>query len=455
MASTRSTAFGELLRHARQAAGLTQSELAERAGLSVRGINDLERGVRRTPRRDTVVLLAQALRLSDEEYAAFSEAARRSGEPTARANVNTALSPLATTQSESTLATLPTGTVTFLFTDIEGSTRLLQQLGATRYASLRDTHARLLRAACAAHSGREVDTQGDSFFFAFPTATEAVTAAAEAQRATAGHLWPHGATVKVRMGLHTGAPMLAGDHYVGLDVHRAARIGAAGHGGQVLLSASTHALLEPDLPHQVVLRDLGTYRLKDLQRPERLWQLVLLDSPYVPGPPADYPPLQTLDAHPHNLPIQPTPLVGRGREVAAVCTLLGKPDVQLVTVTGAGGTGKTRLALQVAAELVAAFPDGIWFVGLSRLTDPDLVLPTIAQTLGLREAGGQPIAETLAGYLSGASPAPARSRPSAGPPGAGTVSGDSALCAAGAGRRRVLCPEQCDGAGDRSYLRTA
>jgi hypothetical protein len=198
------------------------------------------------------------------------------------------------------------------------------------------------------------------------------------------------------MGLHTGTAQLSGDHYIGLDVHRAARIAATGYGGQVLLSEATHALLEPDLPHEVMLRHLGTHRLKDLQWPESLWQLVLAD---VLGLPVDFPPLQSLEVHLHNLPIQPTPLVGREGEVAAVCALLRQPDVRLVTLTGPGGTGKTRLALQVAAELVDALADGVWFVGLSRLTDPTLVLPTIAQTLGLHEAGGQPIAVTLAGYL--------------------------------------------------------
>jgi predicted ATPase/class 3 adenylate cyclase len=360
----------------------------------VRGINDLERGVRQSPRKDTVALLAQALLLTGEERTNFEAAARRGARQADP--VTTTDAPAAAVLETSALSSLPTGTVTFLFTDIEGSTRLLQQLGAARYVALRDIHARLLRAASAAHGGHEVDTQGDSFFFAFPTATEAAAAAAEAQRAIAGHPWPDGATVRVRMGVHTGAPLVAGDHYVGLDVHRAARIEAAGHGGQVLLSESTHALLEPDLPHEVVLRDLGVHRLKDLQRPEHLWQLVLPD---VPGLAADYPPLGILDPHSHNLPIQPTPLLGRDREVAALSALLRREDVRLVTLTGPGGTGKTRLALQVAAELVEDFADGVWFVRLSRLVDPELVIPTIAQTLGLREAGGQPIAVTLTGYL--------------------------------------------------------
>jgi predicted ATPase/class 3 adenylate cyclase len=287
---------------------------------------------------------------------------------------------------------LPTGTVTFLFTDIEGSTRLLQQLG-DRYAAVLGEHQQMLRTAFTAHGGVEVDTQGDSFFVAFPTAPAAVAAAAAAQHALADHAWPDGAAVRVRMGLHTGTPLVAGDHYVGLDVHRAARIAAAGHGGQVLLSASTRVLTEHDLPDGATLRDVGLHRLKDLQRPEALSQLVL------PGLPADFPPLKTLDRHAHNLPIQPTALLGREDEVAQVCALLRRDAVRLVTLTGPAGVGKTRLGLQVAAELADEFADGVWFVRLSPLTDPALVLPTIAQTLGLLEAGGAPIVTLVHEYV--------------------------------------------------------
>ena len=290
------------------------------------------------------------------------------------------------------MAQLPTGTVTFLFSDIEGSTQLLQRLGDD-YARVQDEHQALLRAAFAAHSGGEVDTQGDSFFVAFPTAPTAVTAAAQATRALATHAWPSGAVVRVRIGLHTGGPLRAGDHYVGLDVHRAARIAAAGYGGQVLLSQTTRDLVEHTLPAGATLRDLGEHRLKDLQHAERLYQLVLSDLP------SDFPPLKTLDARPHNLPVQPTMLLGREQALAAVCALLRRDDVRLVTLTGPGGIGKTRLAIQVAAEVLDDFPDGVWLVRLSRLSDPSLVLPTAAQTLGLKDAAGQPIVETLRTYL--------------------------------------------------------
>jgi predicted ATPase/class 3 adenylate cyclase len=291
------------------------------------------------------------------------------------------------------MAQLPSGTVTFLFTDIEGSTKLLQRLGDD-YARVLGEHQALLRAAFAAQGGAEVDTQGDAFFVAFPSAPEAVAAAAQGTRALANHPWPEGTSLRVRMGLHTGTPQLVGDHYVGLDVHRAARIGSAGHGGQILLSQTTRALVEHALPTGATLRELGAHRLKDLQYPEQIYQVVL------PGLPADFPPLKTLDAHLHNLPIQPTPLLGREEQLAALVAWLRRDNVRLVTVTGPGGIGKTRLALQVAVELIEAFADGVWFVRLSRLVDPSLVVPTIAQTLGLKEAGSQPIAELLRTHLA-------------------------------------------------------
>ncbi|HEV2238018.1 MAG TPA: helix-turn-helix domain-containing protein, partial [Ktedonobacterales bacterium] len=393
MAADPSAPFGELLRHYRHAAGLTQSELAERAGLSWRGINDLERGVRRQPRRDTSARLAEALGLADAERAAFFAAARGAGGQTTTGPAGAQL-PIAG-NGEPRTPPLPTGTITFLFTDLEGSTRLLQELGTQRSATLQAEHRQLLRAAVAAHDGHEVDSQGDGSFFAFGLAPQALAAAAAAQRAVAAHTWPARATVRLRMGLHTGTAQVAGERYIGLDVHRAARIAAAGHGGQVLLSETTRALVADDLPAGLTLRELGAHRLKDLQRPERLSQLV------VDGLPADFPPLATLDTHSHNLPIQPTALLGRERELANVCALLRGEGVRLLTLTGPGGTGKTRLGLQVAAEMVEVFADGVWFVGLSRLSNPDLVLPTIAQTLGVRALGSQPVAELLHEHLRG------------------------------------------------------
>ncbi len=287
-----------------------------------------------------------------------------------------------TGQRLSSMRQLPTGTVTMLFTDIEGSTRLLQQLG-DRYAGVLAEFRHLMRTAFQHWSGHEVDTQGDAFFVVFARAIDAVMAAVDAQRSLASHSWPQGTTVRVRMGLHTGEPSLTSEGYVGLDVHRAARIMSAGYGGQVLLSQTTRDLVEHELPVGVRLRDLGEHRLKDLGHPMRLFQLVIADLP------ADFPPLKTLDAHPNNLPVQPTPLIGREQKVAAVAELLGSEDVRLVTFTGPGGVGKTRLGLQVAAELSDRFVDGVFFVNLAPIREPEFVLRAIAQTLDVKETAEQ------------------------------------------------------------------
>jgi predicted ATPase/class 3 adenylate cyclase len=254
---------------------------------------------------------------------------------------------------------LPSGTVTFLFTDVEGSTKLLHELGDS-YADLLGEHRRVLRDAFVRHGGVEVDTQGDAFFVAFGRANDALAAAGDAQEGlSSGRLG-------VRTGLHTGEPLLTDEGYVGIDVHRAARIAASGHGGQILVSQSTRDLVGEDR-----LRDLGTHRLKDLTAPERIYQLGA----------ATFPPLKTLDRT--NLPIAATPLVGRERELAELIELL-RDGTRLVTVTGAGGSGKTRLALQVAAELADEFGDGVFFVPLAPVQDPALVAPTIAQAAGVR-----------------------------------------------------------------------
>jgi predicted ATPase/class 3 adenylate cyclase len=258
------------------------------------------------------------------------------------------------------MSVLPHGTVTFLFTDVEGSTRLLHELG-DGYAAVLAEHRRVLREAFARHGGVEVDTQGDAFFVAFAKASAALAAASDARDALAP------GPVRVRIGLHTGEPLLTDEGYVGIDVHRAARIAAAGHGGQILVSQSTRDLAGADR-----LRDLGEHRLKDLTAPERIYQ-------FGDG---DFPPLKTLNAT--NLPVAANPLVGRERELAALTELLGD-GTRLVTLTGPGGSGKTRLGLQVAAELSDEFPGGVFFVPLAEVATADLVEQTITGTIGLRD----------------------------------------------------------------------
>lgn len=288
-----------------------------------------------------------------------------------------ALEPVSTMRGPSS------GTVTFLFTDVEGSTRLLGELGAERYSAALAEHRRVLRAAAARHGGVEVDTQGDAFFVAFPTALGALACAAEATPVLAA------GPIRVRMGLHTGTALVTEEGYVGLDVHRAARIAAAGHGGQVLISSSTAALIEPGSRQlEWALHDLGEHRFKDLTAPERVYQLG--DRPF--------PPLKSL--YRTNLPVPATPFLGRERELAKVVDLLARDDVRLVTLTGPGGIGKTRLALQAAAEASERFPDGVYWVQLSPLRDAGLVLPTIAQALDLTEQPGRSLVQTLVAVLA-------------------------------------------------------
>jgi predicted ATPase/class 3 adenylate cyclase len=263
---------------------------------------------------------------------------------------------------------LPSGTVTFLFTDVEGSTRLLHELGAEAYAEALMEHRRVVREAFASHGGVEVDTQGDAFFVAFPTAPGALAAAEEARTALAS------GPIRVRMGIHTGAPHLSDEGYVGADVHLGARIAAAGHGGQVLLSREARELVA------VEVTDLGEHRLKDFEEPVWIFQLGS----------ERFPPLKTISNT--NLPRPASSFVGREREVSEVASLL-QDGARLLTLTGPGGSGKTRLAIEVASELVPEFRNGVFWVGLAPLRDPALVTETIALTLGAKDGLAEHIGE--------------------------------------------------------------
>jgi predicted ATPase/DNA-binding SARP family transcriptional activator len=268
---------------------------------------------------------------------------------------------------------LPTGTVTFLFSDIEGSTARVEAIGAKAYALELEQHRRILREAFKRHGGVEVDMQGDSLFAAFPTAPGAVAAAVEAQEGLADE------PIRVRIGIHTGTPHLMTTGYAGLDVHRGARIAAAAHGGQIVISSATAALIEDT----TLLRDLGRHRLKDVPDAEHLLQV---------GD-GDFPPLRSL--HRTNLPLAPTPFLGRSRELTEIVELMERDEIRLLTLTGPGGTGKTRLALQAAGSLTDDLPGGTWWIPLAAVGDPTLVLPTVASALDISPRPGEPLAAAL------------------------------------------------------------
>lgn len=285
---------------------------------------------------------------------------------------------------------LPRGTVTFLFTDIENSTLIMQAMG-DRYPAAQTAHHAILREAFQSNEGHELRTEGDSFFCVFASAIDACTAAAAAQRALANHPWEGGQGLRVRTGLHTGEAPLVGNEYIGLDVHHAARVAGAAHGGQVLVSETTRGLVEGNLKAGLTLRDLGPHRLKDLAVSERLFQLV------IDGLQDTFPALRTLDAHHNNLPTQLTSFVGRSADVAEGKRLL--QNTRLLTLTGPGGIGKTRLSLQMAAESFQDFPAGVYFVPLSAVSDPELIASAIAQVLGIPVAGSRTPLEGVVDHL--------------------------------------------------------
>ena len=267
---------------------------------------------------------------------------------------------------------LPSGTITLLFSDMEGSTRLLARLGSA-YATALDLQRRLLREAWAQHGGIELGTEGDSFMVVFDNAPAAVTAAVAAQRRLAEADWPSGERVAVRIGIHTGAPLRHGDGYVGMDVHRAARVASVAHGGQVLVTDATARLVKST---EVGFKDLGAHTLKDLPLPEHLFQVT------GQGLAREFPAVRSLGSA-SSLPVPATPLVGRDVELARLVGLLEEDDIRLVTLTGPGGCGKTRLALAAAADVAASNGDGIFFVPLEAVTSGEVMWTSIATALGV------------------------------------------------------------------------
>jgi predicted ATPase/class 3 adenylate cyclase len=283
---------------------------------------------------------------------------------------------------------MPAGIVTFLFTDIERSTRLELAVGTERYAEVRERHRALLRAAFAAHDGYEQATEGDSFFVIFASARAAILAAVDAQRALAAEAWPEDAEVHVRMGLHAGEASVAGGDLVGYDINRAARIAAAAHGGQIVVSDAVTGLTGGLAAEGIEFRDLGEHRFKDLLAPERLAQVV------ADGIPDTFPPLRSIDSRANNLPTQLTSFVGRRAELEEALRLLGR--TRLLTLTGPGGIGKTRLSLEIAAAAADDFPDGLWFVPLEPVREMQLVAPTIAHTIGVTDRASRPVLDGIA-----------------------------------------------------------
>lgn len=385
--------FGEWVKRRRKALDLTQDDLAARAGCSKELIAKIEGDARR-PSKQIAALLAAALELRPAERDAFVRAAR------AELATDRLPAPSQSVRRPVLIdgppqAQQPSGTVLLLFTDIAGSTRLWEDAPAAMRPALA-RHDAILRDTVAAHGGQVFKTIGDGFCTVFLDAPAALSAALAMQRALAGAPWgADGLTqpLRVRIAVHAGTAELRDGDYCGPALNRVARLLVAGHGGQVLVSAAAHELLADHLPLEVTLRDLGRHRLKDLSRPEQIFQVV------APGLAADFPALRTLDARLGNLPAPATALIGRAQEQAELAALLAQPHVRLVTLTGPGGTGKTRLALQVAADLNQRYADGAWFVDLALVTDPAAVAATISRALDVPEMADRPAAERVLAFL--------------------------------------------------------
>ena len=371
--------FGYWIRRQRKALDLTQQILADRVGCSLAAIKKIESDERR-PSRQIAERLADVLGVPANQREMFLEVARglRSVDQLAMLH-------------EPAISSPPSGTVTFLYTDIEGSTRLAQE-HPEEWETLRARHHAILRDAIGSNNGYVFQVIGDEFLSAFHTAEDAVRAAVKSQVALHAENWGD-APIRVRMGIHTGKAEVQEDglYHGYVTLSHVQRVMSVGHGGQVLLSSTTQELVQDELPEGVELRDMGQRQLKDWTHSEHIFQLV------IPDLRADFPPLKIPESFPHNLPIQLTSFIGRERELAEVKQLLS--STRLLTLTGPGGTGKTRLSLRLAADILEEFTDGVWLVELAPLTDPTLVTQTVASTLGVREQPGRTILEALMGYM--------------------------------------------------------
>jgi predicted ATPase/class 3 adenylate cyclase/DNA-binding CsgD family transcriptional regulator len=387
--------FGAWLRRRRRALDLTQAELAQRVGCVPGTIKSIEAETRR-PSKQLAARLADVLGLEATEHALFLKVARaelsagRLPPPARVGHTPDDQAPHVPPAGDQ--AALPTGMLTFLFTDLEGSTQLWEQHPQGMHVALA-RHDTILKQAISAKAGKVFKTTGDGVLAVFPSAVDALSAAIVAQRALQQQDWGVIGPLRVRMALHTAVGQVRDGDYFGPPLNRVARLCAVAYGGQILLSGATKELVQDRLPPTAALLDLGEHRLKDLTLPEHIFQLV------APELGADFPPLKIVEHRSNNLPAQATRLIGRERELATVCALLRRNDVRLVSLTGTGGVGKTRLSLQIAADLLDEFANGVFFVALAPISDPSLVVSAIANTLGVREAGDQNLIASLKDYL--------------------------------------------------------
>jgi len=391
--------FGEWLKRRRKAQGLTQEELALQISCSASALRKIEAEQRR-PSEQIVKQLAEVFHIASSERASFLKFARGNWNAAPTGVIESApwlVSPLSEDEREE-LSSPKIHLATFLFTDIEGSTKLWESIPEKMKSALQ-RHHEILQEAISSNDGAAFQIIGDAFCIAFPTASSAISAALAAQQNLHQEQWDLPSPIRVRMGIHTGAAertsndSLTGGYASNHTLNRVARILSAGHGGQILLSFATKELVKDSLPANTEMRDMGEHHLKNLNRPEHLFQLIIADLP------SDFPPLNTLDSYRYNLPLQLTSFIGRKREIAEVKYLLSA--TRLLTLIGPGGTGKTRLSIQVANELLDQYPDGAWFVELAPISDPLLLPRTTAIAIGLRDEPQRPVIDMLCDYLRG------------------------------------------------------